>query len=274
MIKKAIDANLLHRFWNAGIVPIKSLISNIQNSIMTILLMELFNGRWVMIKKAIDANLLHRFWNAGIVPIKSLISNIQNSISSLSSQISNIQNSINSLSSQMNNKAPLNHGHDYLPTTGGNVNGNLAVVGSLSSISNIQNSINSLSSQMNNKAPLNHGHDYLPTTGGNVNGNLAVVGSLSSDRYYNATPNKTMVFESGGFINIQTGQSAQVRNQTDTGWAAISAREFVQQSSAKYKENIEDMTEDYAKKLLELRPVSYDYKNKAKIKRMVLVAMG
>lgn len=169
-----------------------------------------------MIKKAIDANLLHRFWNAGIVPIKSLISNIQNSISSLSSQISNIQNSINSLSSQMNNKAPLNHGHDY-----------------------------------------------LPTTGGNVNGNLAVVGSLSSDRYYNATPNKTMVFESGGFINIQTGQSAQVRNQTDTGWAAISAREFVQQSSQRYKENIEEMTEEYAKKLLKLRPVSYDYKNKA-----------
>ena len=111
--------------------------------------------------------------------------------------------------------------------------------------------------------PAPHAHDYLPLSGGTVTGNLAVTGNLSSDRYYTATPGRTMVFESGGFVNIQVGQSAQVRNQGDTGWAAISAREFVQQSSAKYKENIEDMTEDYAKKLLELRPVSYDYKNKA-----------
>lgn len=110
--------------------------------------------------------------------------------------------------------------------------------------------------------PAPHVHDYLPLSGGTVNGNLAVLGGLSSDKYYTATPGRTMVFESGGFINIQVGQSAQVRNQTDTGWAAISAREFVQQSSKRYKENIEDMTEEYAKKLLELRPVSYDYKNK------------
>lgn len=111
--------------------------------------------------------------------------------------------------------------------------------------------------------PVPHGHDYLPLSGGTVTGNLAVTGNLSSDRYYTATPGRTMVFESGGFVNIQVGQSAQVRNQGDTGWAAISAREFVQQSSKRYKENIEEMTEEYAKKLLELRPVSYDYKNKA-----------
>lgn len=111
--------------------------------------------------------------------------------------------------------------------------------------------------------PAPHGHDYLPLSGGTVTGNFAVTGNLSSDRYYTATPDKTMVIESGGFVNIQVGQSAQVRTYGDAGWAAISAREFVQQSSAKYKENIEEMTEEYAKKLLELRPVSYDYKNKA-----------
>lgn len=111
--------------------------------------------------------------------------------------------------------------------------------------------------------PAPHGHDYLPLTGGTVSGNLAVTGNLSSDKYYTATPDKTMVIESGGFVNIQTGQSAQVRTYGDTGWAAISAREFVQQSSMRYKENIEEMTEEYAKKLLSLRPVSYDYKNKA-----------
>ena len=110
--------------------------------------------------------------------------------------------------------------------------------------------------------PAPHGHDYLPLSGGTVTGNFAVTGNLSSDRYYTATPDKTMVIESGGFVNIQVGQSAQVRTYGDAGWAAISAREFVQQSSARYKENIEEMTEEYAKKLLELRPVSYDYKNK------------
>ena len=111
--------------------------------------------------------------------------------------------------------------------------------------------------------PAPHTHDYLPHSGGTVNGNLAVIGNLSCDKYFTATPDKTMVFETGGFMNLQVGQSAQVRNQSDTGWAAISAREFVQQSSKRYKENIEEMTEEYAKKLLELRPVSYDYKNKA-----------
>lgn len=111
--------------------------------------------------------------------------------------------------------------------------------------------------------PAPHGHDYLPLSGGTVTGNFAVTGNLSSDRYYTATPDKTMVIESGGFVNIQVGQSAQVRTYGDAGWAAISAREFVQQSSARYKENIDEMTEEYAKKLLELRPVSYDYKNKA-----------
>ena len=121
----------------------------------------------------------------------------------------------------------------------------------------------SLSGTPSSFPPAPHGHDYLPLSGGTVTGNFAVTGNLSSDRYYTATPGRTMVFESGGFVNIQVGQSAQVRNQGDTGWAAISAREFVQQSSKRYKENIEEMTEEYAKKLLELRPVSYDYKNKA-----------
>lgn len=46
-------------------------------------------------------------------------------------------------------------------------------------------------------------------------------------------------------------------------YAEVNAKKFNTQSSIKYKENIDDMPDEYAKKLLELRPVSYDYKNKA-----------
>ncbi len=156
-------------------------------------------------------------------------------------------------------KADKAHHHDDRYYTESEVNG---LLGTKADIGHTH-AWGSLTGTPSTFPPAPHGHDYLPHSGGTVNGNLAVTGNLSSDRYYTATPDKTMVIESGGFVNIQTGQSAQVRTYGDTGWAAISAREFVQQSSKRYKENIEEMTEIYAKKLLELRPVSYDYKNKA-----------
>lgn len=51
-------------------------------------------------------------------------------------------------------------------------------------------------------------------------------------------------------------------DSTPPVYTEVNAKKFNTQSSMKYKENIEDMTDEYAKKLLELRPVSYDYKNK------------
>lgn len=169
------------------------------------------------------------------------------------------KNVVDALNNAIGMKADNGHNHDDRYYTEGEVNGLLANKAD----SNHTHTWGTLPGTPSTFPPTPHAHDYLPLTGGTVNGNLAVTGNLSSDRYYTATPDKTMVIESGGFVNIQVGQSAQVRTYGDTGWAAISAREFVQQSSKRYKENIEEMTEIYAKKLLELRPVSYDYKNKA-----------
>ena len=44
-------------------------------------------------------------------------------------------------------------------------------------------------------------------------------------------------------------------------WGTLKAKAFSVQSSLHVKENIEDITEEEASKLLQLRPVSFDYKN-------------
>lgn len=65
------------------------------------------------------------------------------------------------------------------------------------------------------------------------------------------------------WLNIQCTALGVLTDVTGPTYAEVNAKKFNTQSSMKYKENIEDMTDEYAKKLLELRPVSYDYKNKA-----------
>lgn len=101
----------------------------------------------------------------------------------------------------------------------------------------------------------------LSMEGGTINQNLAVKGNMSCNSYFTSTPGATLKIETSGFINLQTAYSAQVRNQNDTGWAAISASSFVQQSSQRYKKNITDMSEKRAQGILKLRPVVYDYIN-------------
>lgn len=64
------------------------------------------------------------------------------------------------------------------------------------------------------------------------------------------------------WLNIQCSALGVFTDVTGPTYAEVNAKKFNTQSSMKYKENIEDMTDEYAKKLLELRPVSYDYKNK------------
>lgn len=65
------------------------------------------------------------------------------------------------------------------------------------------------------------------------------------------------------WLNIQCAALGVLTDIAHSAFAEVNAKKFNTQSSMKYKENIEDMTDEYAKKLLELRPVSYDYKNKA-----------
>lgn len=61
---------------------------------------------------------------------------------------------------------------------------------------------------------------------------------------------------------IITNGACYVSNNTNTARAPIHASNFVQSSSKRIKENIEEMTKEEARKVLLLNPVTYDYKNK------------
>lgn len=54
---------------------------------------------------------------------------------------------------------------------------------------------------------------------------------------------------------------AEVKDQNGNEWRPIYASGFGQQSSRRVKENIKEMSEEEAVKILQLTPVTYDYKN-------------
>lgn len=51
----------------------------------------------------------------------------------------------------------------------------------------------------------------------------------------------------------------QCVNSAWNAWATVKAKQFAVQSSIRYKTNVFNMTEERAKRLLQMRPVSYDY---------------
>ena len=50
-------------------------------------------------------------------------------------------------------------------------------------------------------------------------------------------------------------------NRTWSAWATVKGESFTKASSIRYKTNVIDMTEERAKRILQMRPVSYDYTN-------------
>lgn len=72
-----------------------------------------------------------------------------------------------------------------------------------------------------------------------------------------------------GYVRYDSGNwsvrsnALQSRDKENKNWMPVFASAFTQQSSRKYKENIKDMTDTEALKLLALNPVTYDYINKA-----------
>ena len=118
-------------------------------------------------------------------------------------------------------------------------------------------------------SPVGHTHSYLPLSGGTVTGTTLFTGSVQLTEGQAILANG-MYVHSGGTLNI--GKSSyinllspgiQCRNISDTAWSGISAASFTNQSSRRYKKNIEDMTDEVAKSLLDYRVVSYDYINEA-----------
>ncbi len=66
-----------------------------------------------------------------------------------------------------------------------------------------------------------------------------------------------------GWLNLQADNAIQARNKNDSAWVVMNALSFNQQSSARYKKNITNMSDEEALKLLKYRVVDYDYINEA-----------
>ena len=114
--------------------------------------------------------------------------------------------------------------------------------------------------------------EKLALSGGTMTGNVNMgaksitnIGALTGRTNGMSVTNVARIDQNSTtqWLNIQCTALGVLTDVTGPTYAEVNAKKFNTQSSMKYKENIEDMTDEYAKKLLELRPVSYDYKNKA-----------
>lgn len=117
--------------------------------------------------------------------------------------------------------------------------------------------------------PSAHTHPYyFQNTGGIITGTVTLVGaSLVIYRNAAAATNigvdasvNTLHISCPAWINLQAGQRVQCRNYEDSAWKSIAASAFTVESSRRYKENIEDISEEEAKKILDVNVVKYDYK--------------
>lgn len=116
-----------------------------------------------------------------------------------------------------------------------------------------------------------HTHDYLPTGGGTINGHLYMQGSIfmngqsvilgnNSGAYIKGSGSNAVV-AANSYLNLQS-PGIQCRNYDDTAWAGISASGFHTQdnSSRKLKENIKEITDERARQILNVKVVTFDYK--------------
>lgn len=93
------------------------------------------------------------------------------------------------------------------------------------------------------------------STGGQNTG-IALLGAQNESQW-----GRLLVANDGSDMYLCTNKAFYISNGANTARATIYASAFTQSSSRRVKTNIEDMTEEEAKKILELNPVSYDYIN-------------
>lgn len=114
--------------------------------------------------------------------------------------------------------------------------------------------------------------NYLPLTGGTVSGNIVAENIVATADTESRIGQYTI--RSNTIQNTTTGAHLMARDdshavythgaylgvcKTDGSWTYVCASAFSNQSSRRYKDNIEDMTDEEALKVLQLRPVKYDY---------------
>ena len=92
----------------------------------------------------------------------------------------------------------------------------------------------------------------LSKSGGTMTGNITMGTNL-------VTSTGTLNLRGTEFLNLRS-PGIQCRNSADTGWAGISASSFVNQSSERYKENIQLTSDDISDLIYSLTVKRYDYK--------------
>ena len=92
---------------------------------------------------------------------------------------------------------------------------------------------------------------------------VAASGTVGHYREDSIVCNSDYIIQTAGVskaVDIRASQ-LNVQSSDASAWASVCASAFAQQSSRKYKDNIADLTDEDALKLLDLRPVKYDYIN-------------
>ena len=165
---------------------------------------------------------------------------------------------------------------DYTSRIIEQTSGTLTITGKLN--------VNSTLSQGGTAVALsNHNHDsaYLKLSGGTLTGTVTTRHiNPSASRIYNIGSSSAR-YEHGYIQYLHAGylysqhwiaidntnvsrlecQALSVRNIGDTAYSTITAQRFIQGSSKRYKTNITELTDDEAKKILDLVPKKFDYIN-------------
>lgn len=119
----------------------------------------------------------------------------------------------------------------------------------------------------NNRNILIDGNNgYITSQGLNVNGPTTISGPLSTTsgiEIFGVAPHIDFHKDNnqGDFTSrLMESVAGSLYLQSNTGWGWFHAGGYAQESSKYVKKNIQDISEDEALKLLQLRPVSFDYK--------------
>lgn len=96
---------------------------------------------------------------------------------------------------------------------------------------------------------------------GIYNCDSAIAGTLLAKNVVECS--KGIFSSTAGYIELRASGSVRVLSYDGRSYIPIAASAFNTQSSKRYKKNIEDLSEERAKKLLDLRVVTFDYINEA-----------
>ena len=109
---------------------------------------------------------------------------------------------------------------------------------------------------------LRAGGDISGATGLELRGgwfDLKIGETMKASIYVNASGNNLTLRSNSGQIDLLASNQICCVNYNWNAWVQIKAKAFNVQSSIRYKTNVQNMTEERAKLLLTMRPVSYDY---------------